>query len=294
MKKVSLFLMTFKGLKTLESIIDNDLDNMVKFVVIGKDKNTLNDYSDEIETICKTNNIEYYFRNETIPEPSDYIITISWRWLIKNTCSKIIVLHESLLPKYRGFAPLVNQLINGENKIGVTAIFGEKDYDTGEIIRQASINIAYPITIREAIEKVSELYDKLIVSILADIKKNNRITNSRSQDEKEATYSLWRDEEDYKIDWSEASEYIQRFINAVGFPYKGAYCNVNGEKVRINKVDIIPDCEIEIRDPGKVLFNQQNKPVVVCGSGLLRIEEAIFDYNQQSIFPLRKFRNRFK
>lgn len=64
MKQLSLFIMTYKGYKTLEAIVNNKLESLVKFVVIGEDKNTLNDYSGEIEELCKLNNIKYYFRKD--------------------------------------------------------------------------------------------------------------------------------------------------------------------------------------------------------------------------------------
>jgi methionyl-tRNA formyltransferase len=52
---------------------------------------------------------------------SDFNIAISWRWMLK--VSNLIVIHDSLLPKYRGFSPLVNMLINGEDTLGVTVLF---------------------------------------------------------------------------------------------------------------------------------------------------------------------------
>ena len=87
----------------------------------------------------------------------DYQLAIGWRWLISGT-ENLIVLHDSLLPKYRGFAPLVNSLINGEQEIGVTAIWAGPEFDAGEIIFQEKAGICYPIKIQEAIEIVSGLY----------------------------------------------------------------------------------------------------------------------------------------
>lgn len=294
MKKITLFIMTFKGLKTLEALVEANLHSSIEFVVIGKDNNTLNDYSEEIQSLCKKEGIAHFSKSDELPKIPGYIITISWRWLIKNVSSKnIIVFHESLLPKYRGFAPLVNQLICGEKEIGVTAIFGEKEYDTGEIIGQEVISINYPISIQKAIEKVSDLYGKLIVFIISDIIKNGHITTNVSQIEDNATYSLWRDEDDYAIDWTKSSAFIRRFVDSVGFPYKGASSLLNGNKIRIKKVCEMEDKQIEIRDVGKVIFLTENKPVIVCGKGLIRIDEAVYDQTGSDIFPLSKFRNRF-
>jgi len=295
MKKIALFIMTYKGLQTLKVIIKNPVFlRLVDYVVIGKDKNTINDYSEEIAQLCINNGINFYYKEDNIPKYPDYLITVSWRWLIKNCSSKIIVLHESLLPKYRGFAPLVNQLINNEKYIGVTAIFGEEDYDTGDIICQKKIKINYPIKINEAIIKISNLYKVIIEEIFNQIIKYNQIKNTIKQNEKDATYSLWRDKFDYKINWEKSSNDIIRFINSVGFPYEGASTYVNNKLIKIIDAEIIPDVKIENRDFGKVIFIKKNKPVVVCGQGLIMIKEAYYYDSGKSIFPLKQFRLRFK
>ena len=74
-------------------------------------------------------------------------MAVSWRWMIKHPKNKLIVFHDSILPKYRGFAPLVNMLINGEKEIGVSAIFGADEYDS-EIISEKT-TISYPIKIQK-------------------------------------------------------------------------------------------------------------------------------------------------
>lgn len=294
MNKITLFIMTFKGLKTLESLVEAKLQPYIEFVVIGKDLNTLNDYSKDIRSLCEKEGILHYTKSDKLPKILGYIITVSWRWLIKNVSSnKIIVFHESLLPRFRGFAPLVNQLICGEKEVGVTAIFGEKEYDTGDIIGQELMCVNYPISIHEAIEKVSKLYGKLIVSVFFDIIKNGYITTNVPQIESNATYSLWRDDDDYAIDWTKSSTFIRRFVDSVGFPYKGASSLLNGEKIRIEKVFELEDKYIEIRDVGKVIFLTENKPVIVCGEGLICIDKAVFDKTDTDILPLNKFRNRF-
>ena len=66
--------------------------------------------------------------------------------------------HDSLLPKYRGFAPLVKGLICGETRFGVTALFGASQYDAGDILFQASVGITYPIAISDLITRVADCY----------------------------------------------------------------------------------------------------------------------------------------
>jgi methionyl-tRNA formyltransferase len=292
MIKVTLFLMSEKGLKVLESVVENRLSNLIDKVVINTDKSVINDYSDDLKKLCEENNLKCCFLSDLTTIESQYSIAISWRWLIKESNSKLIVLHDSLLPKYRGFSPLVNSLINGEKYIGVTALFASKEYDKGPIIYQEKREIEYPITIKEAIEHVSLLYSELVLKILKALSSNLSL-NSQEQNEKMASYSLWRDENDYNISWEKSAEYISRFVDAVGFPYKGSKTKINGKIVIIQRVSIVEDLVVENRDLGKIIFFMDEKPVVVCGSGLIKIEEAIFEETGESIFPLKKFRIRF-
>ncbi len=292
--RITLFLMTYKGFRTLETIIEKDFCDLIDFVVIGTDKNTLNDYSLETQNLCVRHNIKHYFKNNDYEVNSVYVLTVSWRWMIRNLNSQVIVLHESPLPKYRGFAPLVNQLINNEAQVGVTALFGTEEYDRGPIIGQELMNIEYPIKIETAIDRISELYGVLVEKIFRQLRVEGKITTNKEQVEEEATYSLWRDEEDYKIDWHKDSLYIKRFVDSVGFPYLGASSIINGTQVRIHDVELIDDVFIENRTPGKVIFVKNSKPVIVCGKGLIRILKANYSNTNESLLPLKSFRLRIK
>lgn len=291
--KISLFLMTKKGYDVLLSIINFGLSNIIDKIIISKDINVDNDYYIDIQSLAKKHNIPCYDRKDNYVITSSYCFAISWRWLIslsKNT--RLIVFHDSLLPKYRGFAPLVNMLINKEPEIGVTAIFADAEFDAGDIIAQKRININYPIKISDAINIITPLYSELICDLLKKIQNDEKLIGTK-QDENNATYSLWRDEEDYRIDWSKDSESIQRHIDSVGFPYKRASTLVNDKLYRIGDVEIIPDVFVENRNIGKILFVRDGCPIVVCGKGLLKIKE-LTDENGNSILPLKKFRIRFQ
>jgi methionyl-tRNA formyltransferase len=229
-------------------------------------------------------------QNKTIVDTgSDYSIAIGWRWLIKDE-SKLIVFHDSILPRLRGFNPLVTSLINGDSEVGVTILFGEEDFDKGDVIIQKKIHINYPLKIKEAIEVLSVLFGEALNELMHQL--HSGALKSTSQDETLASYSLWRDEDDYKIDWSKSADYIKRFIDAVGDPYKGAYTTWNDYKYYIKDSFAVEDVIIENRVHGKVLFKKGNSYFIVCGSGLLRVDH-FFDENgkkiETSIFRL-KFR----
>ena len=294
MKKVGFFLMNKKGFNVLSKLIENK--RPIDVVVSSRDKALKFDYYAEIKDLCIQNNIRFFDRREdfTTKIESDYIITIGWRWIIKgNLMNKLIVSHDSILPKYRGFAPLVNMLINNEQELGVSFLFASEKYDCGNIIVQKKRKINYPIKIDQAIEIVSSLFYEAINDVFEVIEKGNSLVGY-PQNEKEATYSLWRNDDDYSIDLRQDAQDIARFVDAVGVPYLGASLFIENQRVRVLEVEVVDDVTIENREAGKVIFIDNGKPVIVCGSGLLKIITMIDANTLESILPLKNFRIRFK
>lgn len=289
--KVSFFLMGHKGLEVLLYLLNSKLTDNIDIVIVSKDKNVNDDCYNDICAICNINNVKYCDKGSIFKIRTKYSIAISWRWIIHlEQNQKLIVLHDSLLPRLRGFNPLVTSLINGDKIIGVTAIFASENFDEGQIIDQKCIEINYPIKIEDAIRDISRCYTEIIVQIL------NKILNkidiiSKIQDNRSATYSLWRDENDYLIDWNKDAEYILRFINSVGFPYKGAKTIYNGTELRIFDAEIVTDIIIENRTPGKVFFKDNNGLTIVCGKGMIKVKDFFFNdmtkFNYSKLFRLR-------
>jgi len=91
------------------------------------------------------------------------------------------------------------------------------------------------------------------------------------QNESFASYSIWRDEQDYRIDWNASAEHILSFINSVSFPYKGAFTTLDGKNLRIFDARVVPDLFIVNRTPGKVWKLENQNPTIVCGDGLIQI-----------------------
>ena len=176
---VTLFLMGKKGYDTIQNltgyfqIIDN--------VVIARDLGIKVDYFEEIKSFCLLNNIRSIERKD-INEgqfKSNYLIAISWRWLIKvEENQQLIVLHDSILPRLRGFNPLVTALINGDTEIGVTALFAVEEFDKGDIIDIDRVLITYPIAIKKAIDIISGCYVNITKRLFEQIE-NRRSNNSK-------------------------------------------------------------------------------------------------------------------
>jgi len=295
-KKISFLMMSEKGFRVLTQLIVLNKKNLINIIVAAKDKNLENDYYNEIKSLCLEYNIIFFDKKECYEHllTNDYIFTIGWRWIISgNIKNNLIISHYSLLPKYRGFSPLVNMLINHEKTIGVTFLFADDEYDCGEIIIQKKKDITYPIKIKQAIHIISILLFECIIEII-DILSYGKELPRTKQKNKDASYSLWRNEDDYLIDFKKSSTYIKRFIDSVGPPYLGASMYMDNKKIRVFDADIIDDVVIENRDPGKVIFMKNGFPVITCGSGLLLLKDLIDEETNKSILPTKKFRLKFQ
>ena len=265
--------MNKKGLFVLQALVDNGYSNYVGYVVSSKDPGLIDDSYNDILDLCNNNKINFSDRKNKMLPLVDYKLAIGWRWLISEY-ENLIVLHDSILPRYRGFAPLVNSLINGEKEIGVTALWADQDYDQGDIIVQQKEQINYPIKIQVAIQKISKLYTNIVLEIFSKVRSNEKLI-SKPQEESEATYSIWRDQDDYKINWTQPADYIKRFIDAVGYPYQGAQSEiVGGESIIIDDALVLNDLTLELRHPGKIIRLNDGSPVVICGRGLIQLNKV--------------------
>ena len=289
--KVVLYLLNKKGFSCLDYLIKKEYSNFIEAVIVSKDLGNKEDYYIEIENLCVINNIKVLNRLEIGKASfnSEFHIAIGWRWLIKSV-KNLIVFHDSILPKYRGFSPLPNMLINGEKEIGVTVLLANNKMDEGDIIFQETQQIQYPIKINEAIEVVSDLY-VIVVGYVFNSILNNIKFNLSPQNHKDATYSLWRDYDDYFIDWNNDSSYIKRFVDAVGYPYEGAKTRLDDEILNIVEVEVVNDLFFETPHFGKILTLDDGKPIVVCKIGAIRINKALLE---DKIYVFKSLRKKFK
>jgi len=292
--KIAFYIMNSKGFYVLKNFIEKFGGASIAYVVSSEDKNIQKDFFDEIKEVATKEKIKFFSRFENVVQIekkfNGYKFAIGWRWLIKDERS-LIIFHDSLLPKYRGFAPLVNYLVNNENRGGVTALYATHEYDKGDIIAQKSFEINYPIKISEVIQKIEPLYFELLDEIFTQIQSGKQL-NATKQNESKASYSLWLDSEDYFIDWSWSAEKIKRFVDAVGYPYDNAKAYLNDEVIKFIDVEIVENIVVEHRERhiGKVIFIKDGVPIVVCSDGIIGLRD-IRDENDNEIFI--NFRSRF-
>ncbi|WP_022960580.1 methionyl-tRNA formyltransferase [Spongiibacter tropicus] len=293
---VGFYIIGRKGLLALQAFVVEFGNAAVSFVEAARDSAIQYDAFDDISQYCADIGLPFFERGADISiaaDKCDACFAIGWRWLIDDG-EKLVVFHDSPLPKYRGFAPLVNMLIDGREYIAVTALLAASEYDRGDIVAQASLAVEYPIKIADAIELAGRLYAKLTVDVGYLIQRDG-VVKGTPQDDAEASYSLWRDEQDYRIDFTCSAADIARFIDAVGYPYKGASAIVSGNEVRVCAGEEFADVAIENRNAhiGKVIFMNEKFPVVVCGSGLLKITD-LRGADGESLLGSFRFRSRFE
>jgi methionyl-tRNA formyltransferase len=295
---------TKKGHEVLQSITSK-FPKVLGAVTTFRETNMKESYYEPIIELSKSFNIPVIDWNSFKKNPENIIkthqinciITISWKYFIpvhinQHLEHKIIIMHDSILPKYRGFAPVPTAIINGENELGVSVLYASDKIDEGPIISQKTITISEDEYVRDVIDRITGLYTILVVELLEKILSGDNIT-ATPQDHSKATYSIWRNPEDSQINWDASSKEIYNLIRAVGYPYSGAFSYLGDRKVHIWRSEIvIPDITFEVRESGKIWqLDIDGKPTVVCRQGLLKITEATLE--DRSIFPLKKLRQSF-
>jgi methionyl-tRNA formyltransferase len=152
----------------------------------------------------------------------------------------------------------------GAQLIGVTAIRPDTGRDSGPIYASRAIRIAADASL----QTVFELQARAMVEIATEIleKAARGTLCAQPQDDDAASYSLWRDEYDYFVDWRMGVAEIIRHVQATGFPYHGAKGVLDNEKVTILEVSPGPDIPFAWRDPGKLWQVEDRRALVVCGA----------------------------
>jgi methionyl-tRNA formyltransferase len=272
--KLILCVTGFKGWQFLGLLVKH---SCVEAVITYRQRNVIDDSFDAIEQLCTDNKIDCIIaQRPRLPEfePFDLCFIVGWQYLLTGLDDRCVIFHDSLLPKYRGFSPTVAAMFMGDTRIGVSAILPSEQADRGGILDQEAMEIAYPITSREVFGRLAVCYNRIAERLLLIAKTKPISAIAQPQDESAATYSLWRDEKDQRIDWSHDSEKIQRVVNALTWPFSGARSYYQDREIIIHAVTVEPDLALVERHPGKVWQISDGRPLAVCGSGMLRVDKA--------------------
>ncbi|SHI75719.1 methionyl-tRNA formyltransferase [Mesonia phycicola] len=230
----------------------------------------------KIEVLQPTNLKSDEFQEDLKRLNPNLIIVVAFRMLPKKVWNfpelGTFNLHASLLPQYRGAAPINWAIINGEEKTGVTTFFIDEKIDTGEIISKEEIAIEEKENAGSLHDKLMHLGASLVVDTLLHIQKGEISPKVQTEDKNLKTaYKL--NSENTKIDWKQPSKTIFNLVRGLS-PYPVAWTYLkNGDKelrCKIYKADyILENHEIEI---GKVSI-EEKKLKVATNDGFLLIEE---------------------
>ncbi len=184
-----------------------------------------------------------------------------------------INVHGSLLPKYRGAAPIQWSIINGEAVTGITTMYTDIGMDTGDMLLKKGIKISDEMTAGELHDKLSALGAEVLKETLERLK--NSTLERVPQLEEEATYAPVMTKETGLIDWSGDCTGIHNLVRGTN-PWPGAYTFYKGERMRVWKTEAIDDLSCSNR-PGCICGVTDGGIIVASGSGMLRILELQFD-----------------
>ncbi len=180
--------------------------------------------------------------------------------------------HASLLPKYRGAAPIQWAILNDEAQTGVTIMRMAKKLDAGGILAQRATAITPDDTAATLHERLARIGAELLVGTLENIV-NTKII-ARPQVEAEATFARNITKEDGRLDWSQPARSLWNRVRAF-VPWPGAFTSLpGGAKPRTIKIRRASVEEAHLGAPGAVLQSDQSGILVACGTGgALRIHE---------------------
>ncbi len=181
-------------------------------------------------------------------------------------------LHPSLLPRYRGRAPINWAILEGEQTLGLTAHFVDEGLDTGDVIVQRSFELGPDEDVGNALEKLYPLYVEVTREVLDAFRAGD--VPRRRQDHALATVFAARHPDDGLIRWSEPADRLRNLVRAVAHPYPGAFTSVEGRRLTIWSARALPGNGAR---PGTVVAIEEDGPVVQCGSGRLLLTEIESD-----------------
>ena len=180
-----------------------------------------------------------------------------------------INVHASLLPKYRGSAPIQWAVINGEKESGVTTMLMNEGIDTGDMLKKAVVHLDEKETGGSLFDKLADEGAKLLVETLKDLEQGT-ITRTPQQEE-EATHVKMLDKKMGLIDFSKSAVEIERLIRGLN-PWPSAYTGYKGKTLKIWDADVV-DKEMD-GEVGQVVEVSKHELFIKTGKGLLSLQEV--------------------
>ncbi|MCK5700077.1 MAG: methionyl-tRNA formyltransferase [Cyclobacteriaceae bacterium] len=177
-------------------------------------------------------------------------------------------LHASLLPQYRGAAPINWAIMNGETETGVTTFFIKHEIDTGSIILQEKESISDIDNVGTLYERLMKKGADLVLKTVEQIRDNSFTLKVQKSDDLKPAPKLFK--EDCKIDWSQSSKKIYDFVRGLS-PYPAAWAELDGKNYKIFEVEI-SDQKLD-GDPGDFKSDGKKQLQVITGTGTINIKD---------------------
>ncbi len=282
-----LFLGSRRGYAVLKKLIDVKA-SIAGILCLVEDPHE-EQFHPRVSEIAKKYNIPIFYSSDTSSAEyatvikkinPDIAFAIGWRYLISKEAYSLppkgtLIVHDSLLPTYRGFAPMNWAIINGETKTGVTLFHIADGVDSGPIVDQMATDIHLTDTAKTVDEKIITLYEEIITRNLTALE--NGTAKSTAQDEAAATYTCKRTPEDGEINWQASALQIHNLIRALTHPFPGAYTTLRGKKVQIWGSEI-PALSMNYAGniPGRIIGKRNGKIEVLTGNGIIQITKMQF------------------
>jgi methionyl-tRNA formyltransferase len=212
------------------------------------------------------------FLEELASYQADLQVVVAFRMLPEEVWSMprlgTINLHGSLLPKYRGAAPINWAIINGEKETGVTTFFIKHEIDTGDLLFQESMNIGENETAGEVHDRMSLKGAELVLKTVRAIEANNY--ELKRQDDSLVSKAPKIFHETCVIDFNRPSEEVHNFIRGLS-PYPGAWMLLNGEELKILRT--LKCLDNHNQPPGRFFLKKNKRLCIATAEGSVEILE---------------------
>ena len=201
----------------------------------------------------------------------DLIVVVAYGQILPKSVLEIpahgcINVHASLLPKYRGAAPINKAIIDGETETGITTMYMDVGLDTGDMLVKKTLAIGPEETAGELHDRLASLGRETMEETLRRLCAGT--LQREVQDDEQSTYASMMRKEDGRIDWNLSAQEIHNHVRGLD-PWPGAYTTLNGELLKLAETS--PEAAEGL--PGSVIAADKNGVCVACGSGSLRIQQ---------------------
>lgn len=209
---------------------------------------------------------------------ADYLFSFYFRQMMSTELLAIpkkgaLNMHGSLLPKYRGRAPVNWVLVHGESETGVTLHHMDEKPDHGDIVGQRVVQISREDTAKTLTEKMAAQAATLLREVALKLDAGEAARTP--QDHSAATYFGGRRPADGMIDWSRSAESLRNLVRAVTDPWPGAFSHFGGRKLLVWAADTRPP--LAGARAGSVVIDQEGSPLVATGEGALELLDVTWE-----------------